>query len=124
MDQGYIIGSDPTRGTDSAGAMGRVKKVKQSDVQQELLYYPTQAALQRRTEDFISCNSLDSECATTVRQLSPDLLARAMGDDFLITVPPHGGYTASDMVMGRIKKAGHGGSGYEGAPDNKRSRFS
>merc|ERR1719409_972841 len=81
MDQGYVIGSDPTRGTDSAVAMGRVKKVKQADVQQELLYYPTQAALQRRTDDFIQCNSLDSECATTVRQLSPDLLARAMGDD-------------------------------------------
>ena len=27
MDQGYVIGSDPTRGTDSAVAMGRVKKV-------------------------------------------------------------------------------------------------
>merc|ERR1711869_29348 len=98
-DQGYIIGSDPTRGTDSAVAMGRVKKVKQADVQQELLYYPTQAALQRRTDDFISVNSLDSDCAHTVKALSPDMLAKAMGDDFLLDVTAG---NASEIVMGRI----------------------
>merc|ERR1719313_489823 len=117
MDQGYIIGSDPSRGTDSAVAMGRVKKVKQPEVQQELLYYPTASALQRRTEDFIAINSLDSECAATVKALSPELLAKAMGDDFLLSV--HQG-SASEVVMGRIRNR----SGGEGAPDGKRIRFS
>merc|ERR1719420_1104940 len=36
MDQGFIIGSDPSRGTDSAVVMGRCKKVKAPDVQKEL----------------------------------------------------------------------------------------
>merc|ERR1719506_1014467 len=62
MDQGFVIGSDPARGTDSAVAMGRVKKVKSADVQQELLYYPDTAAMQRRLEEFITINDLDTEC--------------------------------------------------------------
>jgi hypothetical protein len=119
MDQGFVIGSDPTRGTDSAVAMGRVKKVKQPDVQSELLYYPTQAALQRRTEDFIQINNLDGDCATELRQLSPDLLAQAMGDDFLLNQGDNAG-----VVMGRIKRARDGGSYGEGAPDAKRARWS
>jgi hypothetical protein len=118
MDQGYVIGSDPTRGTDSAVAMGRVKKVKQQDVQQELLYYPTQANLQRRIDDFISVNSLDSECQSTLRTLSPDLLAKAMGDDFLLTLH---GENPSDVVMDRIRRGR--GSGGDGAPDAKRGRY-
>jgi hypothetical protein len=93
--------------------------VKQSDIQQQLLYYPTQTDLQRRTEDFIKVNGLDSECTSTVQQLSPDLLAKAMGDDFLITA---GNGTGSDVVMERIRKA-RGGSGYDGAPEGKRTRY-
>merc|ERR1719487_2512249 len=46
MDQGFVIGSDPKRGTDSAVAMGRVKKVKSPEVQQELMHYPHTHAMQ------------------------------------------------------------------------------
>merc|ERR1719460_2495967 len=62
MDQGFVIGSDPTRGTDSAVAMGRVKKVKSPEVQQELLYYPSVDAIQKRLDQFISINGLDDDC--------------------------------------------------------------
>merc|ERR1719409_1995372 len=67
MDQGFVIGSDPQRGTDSAVAMGRVKKVKSAGVQQELLDYPNQNAMQRRLEQFIEINGLDNDCAGVLR---------------------------------------------------------
>merc|ERR1719235_2719502 len=80
MDQGFVIGSDPTRGTDSAVAMGRVKKVKSPAVQQELLYnYPTATAMQHRLDEFIQINGLDTECAAVLRNLSHDLVQRVMG---------------------------------------------
>jgi len=104
MDKGFVIGSDPSRGTDSAVAMGRIKKVKSAEVQQELLYYPHSAAISNRLDEFIQINGLDDDCANVLRQLSQDMVQRVMGDDFLLNVNTSLG-TCSAVVMGRVKRA-------------------
>merc|ERR1719261_280382 len=119
MDQGFVIGSDPQRGTDSAACMGRIKKVKSADVQQELQYYPHTDAMRRRLDTFVQINQLDSDCEAVLRDLSHDLLTSVMGDDFLLNVNTSVG-SASAVVMGRIKRARVGDAGR--GPPSKMAR--
>jgi hypothetical protein len=109
MDQSFMIGADPSRGTNSAVAMGRAKKVKSPEVQEELLYYPHVAVMQRRVEEFININSLQGECAQFLRYLIGDsnsipLLQKVMDEEYLLNVNT-AVETASAVVMGRVQKA-------------------
>merc|ERR1719271_1401367 len=104
-----MIGADPSRGTNSAVAMGRAKKVKSPEVQEELLYYPHVAVMQRRVEEFININSLQGECAQFLRYLIGDsnsipLLQKVMDEEYLLNVNT-AVETASAVVMGRVQKA-------------------
>jgi hypothetical protein len=122
MEQGFVIGSDPARGTDSAVVMGRCKKVKNPEVQAELQNAPSTggAAVSSRCEEFIQVNRLDAACAGVLRQLSPELLTKVMGDDFHLNINEAKGSTSS-VVMGRIKRARQEAGG-EGGPAAKMAR--
>jgi hypothetical protein len=120
MDQGFVIASNPGRGTDSAVAMGRCKKVKTPEVQHELRNGRSDNGTQRRCEEFIQVNGLDAACAGVLRQLSPELLQKVMGDDVQLNINQAKGSTSS-VVMGRIKRAREEArSG--GEPAEKRAR--
>ena len=86
-----------------------ILEVKSPEVQEELLYYPHVAVMQRRVEEFININSLQGECAQFLRYLVGDansipLLQKVMDDEYLLNVNT-AVETASAVVMGRVQKA-------------------
>mmetsp|Transcript_52251 Transcript_52251/g.118907 ORF Transcript_52251/g.118907 Transcript_52251/m.118907 type:complete len:469 (-) Transcript_52251:58-1464(-) len=105
VDQGFIIeGVDVAKGTASAMAMSRLKKL-QNMTPYERERYPSVENISKRVEDFIRHNGLDDQVRATLSSLGPVLAAQVVDRGFVIGGVDESKGSASAVAMARVKRA-------------------